>query len=155
MLCCSASHSPPTRLPAHLPVAAALDRLNINASQSPVNSGSPLASLVAPLRRLADLVTELTLGADDGVAEPLAVAAIAPMHGPIVRQSLTELVGRYAEWTTQQLKAAADATVAVLYASAYGNTASLAQAISHGITKAGGACWCEPACACTHVRANV
>ena len=50
--------------------------------------------MLAPLRRLAAAVTELTLGADDGVAEPLEVAAIAPMHGPLVRQSLTELVGR-------------------------------------------------------------
>lgn len=31
----------------------------------------------------------------------------------------------------------ANAKVAVLYASAYGNTASLAQAISRGVTKAG------------------
>ena len=46
---------------------------------------------------------------------------------------------RYADWTTQQVKAAGTASVAVLYASAYGNTASLAQAISRGITKAGGA----------------
>jgi hypothetical protein len=35
--------------------------------------------------------------------------------------------------------AADQASVAVLYASAYGNTAALAQAISRGITKAGNA----------------
>lgn len=46
----------------------------------------------------------------------------------------------YGAWTARQLEAAASASVAVLYASAYGNTASLAQAISHGITKAGGEC---------------
>ena len=34
---------------------------------------------------------------------------------------------RYAEWTEAQLKAASESFVAVLYASAYGNTASLAQ----------------------------
>ncbi|PSC76351.1 flavin oxidoreductase [Micractinium conductrix] len=121
--------------PAARQTAAALDKLNINASQA--RAGGTVSKMLAPLRRLADLVTELTMGADDGVAEPLAVAAIAPMHGPIVRQSLTELVGRYGDWTTAQLKAAASGSVAVLYASAYGNTASLAQAISHGITKAG------------------
>jgi flavorubredoxin len=37
----------------------------------------------------------------------------------------------------QQLKNLKEAKVAVLYASAYGNTATLAQAISRGITKAG------------------
>jgi flavorubredoxin len=36
-----------------------------------------------------------------------------------------------------QIKAADTASVAVLYASAYGNTAALAQAISRGVTKAG------------------
>ena len=35
------------------------------------------------------------------------------------------------------MAAAARATVVVLYASAYGNTAALAQALSRGITKAG------------------
>jgi flavorubredoxin len=72
--------------------ATALDRLNINAMRSP--AGGALSQALAPLRRLAALVHELTLGADDGVAEPLAVAAIAPMHGPVVRRCLTELVGR-------------------------------------------------------------
>ena len=118
-------------------VATALDRLNINAMRSPEAAGG-LAQVLAPLRRLTALVHELTLGADDGVAEPLAVAAVAPMHGPVVRQCLTELVGRYADWTAAQVEAAGQAAVAVLYASAYGNTASLAQAISRGITKAGG-----------------
>ncbi|KAI3438441.1 hypothetical protein D9Q98_000871 [Chlorella vulgaris] len=119
-------------------VATALDRLNINATSSPeAGGGGGLAQALAPLRRLAGLVRDLTLGADDGVAEPLTVGAIAPMHGPVVRQSLTELVGRYAEWTARQVEASGVAAVAVLYASAYGNTASLAQAISRGITKAG------------------
>lgn len=124
------------------PSAAALERLNINATASGGRGG-----LGAVLSRLADLVTELTMGgccrqaanptrrqkdmrglhyirhctgasaawpafrrkagntcqlchlpaagADDGEAEPLAVSAIAPMHGPVVRQSLTELVRRY------------------------------------------------------------
>lgn len=40
-------------------------------------------------------------------------------------------------WTASQIAVANDCSVAVLYASAYGNTAALAQAISRGITKAG------------------
>jgi hypothetical protein len=75
--------------------AAALDRLNINAV--PIGGGSrTLAAALAPLRRLAEVVTELTLGVNDGVADPLAVAIIAPMHGPVVKQSLVELLSRWA-----------------------------------------------------------
>lgn len=40
-------------------------------------------------------------------------------------------------WIDEQISNQMAAKVAVLYASAYGNTASLAQAISRGITKAG------------------
>jgi hypothetical protein len=191
--CCSAADP---SVPALLCRAAALDRLNINAV--PIGGGSrTLAAALAPLRRLAEVVTELTLGVNDGVADPLAVAIIAPMHGPVVKQSLVELLSRwallanrgahagkaerafnllacpavvlvllglglglgllpssaphlllpaacrYADWTTQQAQAAGQSCVAVLYASAYGNTAGLAQAISRGITKAGGAHTCS------------
>ena len=41
------------------------------------------------------------------------------------------------QWTVEQIEAAKKGTVVVLYASAYGNTAGMAQAISRGITKAG------------------
>ncbi|MEA5582505.1 diflavin flavoprotein [Nodularia harveyana UHCC-0300] len=56
-------------------------------------------------------------------------------HGPIVRYGLIELTKAYRQWIQQQ--ASADLTVALIYASAYGNTATLAQAIARGITKAG------------------
>ncbi|MDZ8259391.1 diflavin flavoprotein [Nostoc sp. ChiQUE01b] len=56
-------------------------------------------------------------------------------HGPLVRYGLIELTKAYREWIQQQ--ASADLTVALIYASAYGNTATLAQAIARGITKAG------------------
>lgn len=56
-------------------------------------------------------------------------------HGPLVRYGLTELVHSYRQWLQQQQ--AQEMTVALLYASAYGNTATLAQAIARGITKAG------------------
>lgn len=64
-------------------------------------------------------------------------AAICPIHGPIVRYTLTELVREYNDWTNQRLQQKDEATIAVIYASAYGNTAALAQAISRGISKAG------------------
>jgi len=65
------------------------------------------------------------------------VRQLAPMHGVVVRSNVTELVREYREWTEKQIKAADEATVAVIYASAYGNTTALAQAIARGISKAG------------------
>ncbi|HBL15004.1 MAG TPA: flavin oxidoreductase [Cyanobacteria bacterium UBA11162] len=59
----------------------------------------------------------------------------APGHGPIVRYSLSRLTHDYQQWSQQQKEQ--DLTVALIYASAYGNTATLAQAIAKGITKAG------------------
>ncbi len=65
----------------------------------------------------------------------LPVRMYATGHGPLVRYGLIELTQAYREWTQQQKSA--DTTVALIYASAYGNTATLAQAIARGITKAG------------------
>ncbi|MFB2917807.1 MULTISPECIES: diflavin flavoprotein [Aerosakkonema] len=59
----------------------------------------------------------------------------APGHGPLVRYSFIELTHSYRQWIQQQQTQ--DITVALIYASAYGNTGTLAQAIARGITKAG------------------
>jgi len=59
----------------------------------------------------------------------------APGHGPIARYSLSRFTHDYQQWSQQQTNQ--DLTVALIYASAYGNTATLAQAIAKGITKAG------------------
>jgi flavorubredoxin len=75
-------------------------------------------------------VTKSPLLKNFGTEEGAVVtAAICPLHGPIVRTSITELVREYGEWTEGKLKQLSDATVAVIYASAYGMTATLAQAI--------------------------
>lgn len=59
----------------------------------------------------------------------------APGHGPLVRYSISRLTHDYRQWSQQQKEK--DLTVTLLYASAYGNTATLAQALAKGITKAG------------------
>ncbi len=64
-----------------------------------------------------------------------SVRMYANGHGPLVRYGLIDLTKAYREWSQQQTSA--DLTVALIYASAYGNTATLAQAIARGITKAG------------------
>ncbi|MDB9315128.1 diflavin flavoprotein [Spirulina sp. CS-785/01] len=56
-------------------------------------------------------------------------------HGPLVRYGLQELTQSYENWVEQQKKQ--ENSVTLLYASAYGNTATIAQAIARGITKAG------------------
>jgi flavin reductase (DIM6/NTAB) family NADH-FMN oxidoreductase RutF len=56
-------------------------------------------------------------------------------HGPLVRYGLTELKAAYQEWISAQRSQ--ELRVALIYASAYGNTAVLGQAIASGITKAG------------------
>lgn len=56
-------------------------------------------------------------------------------HGPLVRYGLKELTSLYREWIEKQQNQ--ELNVALIYASAYGNTATLAQAIARGITKAG------------------
>jgi flavorubredoxin/flavin reductase (DIM6/NTAB) family NADH-FMN oxidoreductase RutF len=66
---------------------------------------------------------------------PLSVAFFAPNHGPMVKYGLQDLTSHYYTWSQQQ--GGQNITVALLYASAYGNTATLGQAIAHGITQAG------------------
>lgn len=56
-------------------------------------------------------------------------------HGPLVRYGLKELTSSYQQWLTNQKSQ--ELSVALIYASAYGNTGTLAQAIAKGITKAG------------------
>ncbi len=65
----------------------------------------------------------------------LPIRLYATGHGPLVRYGLIDLTKAYRQWSQQQ--SSQDTTVALIYASAYGNTATLAQAIAHGITKAG------------------
>lgn len=57
----------------------------------------------------------------------------APAHGPIVRHSFSRLTLDYQLWCQQQQTK--ELRVALLYTSAYGNTATVAQAIAQGITE--------------------
>ncbi|MBW4612529.1 MAG: diflavin flavoprotein [Desmonostoc vinosum HA7617-LM4] len=65
----------------------------------------------------------------------LQVRMYAVGHGPLVRSSLMELTKSYGEWSRSQRDR--EISVALLYASAYGNTATLAQAMALGLTKGG------------------
>jgi flavorubredoxin/flavin reductase (DIM6/NTAB) family NADH-FMN oxidoreductase RutF len=63
------------------------------------------------------------------------ITLYATGHGPLVKYGLTELTNFYRQWCQQQ--SSQSLSVALIYASAYGNTATVAQAIAAGITKAG------------------
>ncbi|MBE9085433.1 diflavin flavoprotein [Tolypothrix sp. LEGE 11397] len=59
----------------------------------------------------------------------------APAHGPVVRYSLSRFTYDYRQWCQGQKSQ--ELSVALLYASAYGNTAILAQAIAQGLIENG------------------
>lgn len=59
----------------------------------------------------------------------------APAHGPLLRYGMHELVKLYRQWSEAQKQQ--NISVALLFASAYGNTTILANALAKGITKAG------------------
>ncbi|WP_449416579.1 diflavin flavoprotein [Phormidium nigroviride] len=63
------------------------------------------------------------------------INTVATGHGPLLRHNVVELTGRYKKWSQEQTKA--ETTVAVFYASDYGYSDRLSQAIAHGITKTG------------------
>jgi flavorubredoxin/flavin reductase (DIM6/NTAB) family NADH-FMN oxidoreductase RutF len=66
---------------------------------------------------------------------PFSPKFYAPGHGPIVRYSLSRFTYDYRSWCQQQKSQTL--RVALLYASAYGNTATLAQAIAQGLVQNG------------------
>ncbi len=65
----------------------------------------------------------------------LQVRMYATIHGPLIRYGLLELAKDYEVWSKSQTER--EISVALLYASAYGNTATLAQAFALGLTKGG------------------
>jgi flavorubredoxin/flavin reductase (DIM6/NTAB) family NADH-FMN oxidoreductase RutF len=71
----------------------------------------------------------------DKIAELPEIQYYATGHGPLVRYGKNELTKLYREWSQKQ--STQDLKVALLYASAYGNTATVAQAIARGLTKSG------------------
>ena len=67
--------------------------------------------------------------------ETFQFRALAPGHGPVVLYGAKELFHSYRVWSESQKRQ--DQSVALIYASAYGNTATIAQALARGINKSG------------------
>ncbi len=59
---------------------------------------------------------------------------IAPGHGPVIRENISDYLAYYREWSNANPE---QARVVIAYVSAYGNTAVLAEKIAAGIKAAG------------------
>jgi flavorubredoxin/flavin reductase (DIM6/NTAB) family NADH-FMN oxidoreductase RutF len=82
--------------------------------------GPNARSVLAAIKRMGDLPP---------------IATIATGHGPLLKYNITELVGRYQDWSQTQAKATT--TVVIFYVSEYGYSDALANAIGQGIAKTG------------------
>lgn len=82
---------------------------------------------------MAPQATQVALALDKLATKSAKVYATG--CGPLVRYGLNEITKFYGQWVQQQQ--AREATVAVIFASAYGNTAAIARALSRGLIKAG------------------
>ncbi len=67
--------------------------------------------------------------------EELEIKRIAPGHGPAIETSWRSLLNDYRRWGEGQQKALLK--VVLIFASAYGNTAAIADALANGISRAG------------------
>ena len=83
--------------------------------------------LMAPMARQVEAVVDRL---DD-----LPIRTIAPGHGPAIATSWRSLLVDYRRWGESQGRSGL--TVTLLYASAYGNTAAIADALAQGVARSG------------------
>jgi flavorubredoxin/flavin reductase (DIM6/NTAB) family NADH-FMN oxidoreductase RutF len=67
--------------------------------------------------------------------DALPIRCIAPGHGPAISESWRSLLNDYRRWGEAQGRARL--SVALLFASAYGNTAAIADALAQGVARTG------------------
>ena len=82
-------------------------------------------TLMAPMARKVELLVERL--------EELDIRTIAPAHGPAIDTSWRSLLNDYRRWGESQHQS--NLTVLLLFASAYGNTAAIADALGRGVTR--------------------
>ncbi len=83
--------------------------------------------LMAPMARQVEAVVDRL--------EELDIRTIAPGHGPAITQSWRSLLADYRRWGENTERSSQ--SVALLFASAYGNTAAIADALAQGISRTG------------------
>jgi flavorubredoxin/flavin reductase (DIM6/NTAB) family NADH-FMN oxidoreductase RutF len=83
--------------------------------------------LMAPMVRQVEAVLDRV--------DELPIRTIAPGHGPAIAESWRSLLVDYRRWGETQERA--KLSVALLYASAYGNTAAIADGLAQGVARTG------------------
>jgi flavorubredoxin len=83
--------------------------------------------LMAPMAGQVDSLVERL--------EELDITTVAPGHGPAIDTSWRSLFNDYRRWGESQQQASL--SVALLFASAYGNTAAIADALAQGVGRTG------------------
>jgi len=83
--------------------------------------------LMAPMARQVETVVERL--------EELDIRTIAPGHGPAIADSWRSLLNDYRRWGEGQQRS--KLSVALLFASAYGNTAAMADGLAQGVSRTG------------------
>ncbi len=83
--------------------------------------------LMAPMARQVEMVLDRI--------DTLPIRTIAPFHGPAIAESWRSLLSDYRRWGEGQTRS--KLSVALLYASAYGNTAAIADALARGVALTG------------------
>ena len=83
--------------------------------------------LMAPMARQVESIVDRL--------EELDIRCIAPGHGPAIAESWRSLLADYRRWGEPQERSRL--AVALLYASAYGNTAAIADALAQGVARTG------------------
>ena len=83
--------------------------------------------LMAPMARQVESIVDRL--------DELEIRTIAPGHGPAISQSWRSLLADYRRWGESQVRTGL--VVALLYASAYGNTAAIADALARGVARSG------------------
>ena len=83
--------------------------------------------LMAPMARQVEAVLNRV--------DELPIRCIAPGHGPAIAESWRSLLVDYRRWGESQGRS--NLSVALLFASAYGNTAAIADALAQGVSRTG------------------
>ena len=81
--------------------------------------------LMAPMARKVDLLVERL--------EELSIRTIAPAHGPAIDASWRSLLNDYRRWGESHQQSSLN--VVLLFASAYGNTSAIADALARGVSR--------------------
>ncbi len=70
--------------------------------------------------------------------KPLPIEMICPSHGPVLRKNIPDYIELYQKWSNLPKKSPGEKNILIFFASAYGNTAAMAEEIARGAEKAKG-----------------